>query len=237
MTARQRGKTLGVRARARLNEAYEARGNGHSNLWLHYSPKADKDVVLASDIEFGHFLLVESDPDIEKVDYAPHKRVAAIAGEGIGTIVDAEVKKRDGQHQWREVKSSESLVQGKDARASLQILVQQKAAGLAGVEHVVFTEKVIYANPIRIRNWFNLIPWIAQVRYIPIRAQGNEVAAFINAKRRVSFREVLELGAYEDRGLYAAALLKGVQSGAFQSDLNERPFCAQSSFFLHEATT
>lgn len=55
---------LGTRMRGALTEAYESRGGGKSNLWLVYSPKADKDFVLRSDLEFGHFLLAESDPEI-----------------------------------------------------------------------------------------------------------------------------------------------------------------------------
>ena len=58
---------LGTRMRGAMADAYDKRGHMKASLGLVYSPKAKKDVVINSTLEFGHLLLVESDPDIEQV--------------------------------------------------------------------------------------------------------------------------------------------------------------------------
>lgn len=231
----RRGARLGVRMRGQLADAYASRGHHKSSLWYVYSPKAKADFVLRSDLEFGHFLLAESDPEVAAVDYAPAKRVATLAGEGIGTIVDAEVTKRSGVVEWREVKRSEDVAHGAKTRANLQILIQIKAAGLVAAHHEVFTEREIFLSPQRIHNWMRIIPWLAQARDWPLYDFSIEVAALLNARGEVRFDEVLSLGDGQNNALYGAALLHAVQNGAFQSDLNELPFSQRSRFYLERA--
>lgn len=144
-----KGARLGTRLRGKLAEAYDSRGHHRSNLWYVYSPKARADVVLRSDVEFGHFLLVESDANIVHVDYSPEKRIARIASVEYGTIVDAELTLRDGTRVWREVKRSEDVEQGAQTRANLQLMVQMKAAAFAGVTHELITDKQVFAQPPR----------------------------------------------------------------------------------------
>ena len=221
----------GIRLRGLIAEAYEARG-GHQNiLWLHYSPKAKRDFVLSSDLEYAHFLLAESDTRIDKVDYAPRKRVARIAGETFGTVVDAEVQLKSGEVVWREVKFSEDLAEGEANRASLQILIQRQAANDAAVRHEVLTEKEIFACPQRIRNWHRVVAWLAAAREWALHDYALEVAGLIRRFGRIEFREALALGDAEHAALYGAALLQEVLRGSFHSDLDVKPFTPRSIFY------
>lgn len=217
--------------RGQLAEAYGARGHGRSNLWLVYSPKADRDFVLRSDLEFGHFLWVESDPAIKRVDYAPAKRVASIAGDAFGTVVDAEIELQVGVHIWREVKSSTDLESDATTRANLQLLIELQAATELAARHEVVTEKDIYACPQRIHNWLRIVPWLAQAREWTLIDFQNDVAALINARRHVTLDEVRVLGPPDRAALYLAALFRSVQQGRFASDLNELPLSPQSLFY------
>lgn len=223
---------LGTRLRGQLARAYDARGGSQSILWYQFSPKAKRDFVLSSDLEYGHFLLAESDIATDKIDYAPRKRVATVAGEILATCVDAEVQLKTGEVIWREVKYSADLEQGAANRASLQILVQQQAARDAGVKHEVLTEKEIFACPQRTRNWHRIVAWLAAARDWALHDYAIEVATLIRHRRHVEFREALELGRPEDASLYGAALLQQVQRGVFCSDLDVEPFTPRSLFYL-----
>lgn len=230
-STRHKSARPGTRLRGQLAEAYGARGGHQSVLWLHYSAKAERDFAFHSNLEYGHYLLVESDIEIEKPDYAPQKRVARVAGELLATCVDAELQLRSGGVVWREVKYSDDLAAGAANRASLQILVQQQAAQDAAVTHQVITEKEIFANPQRIRNWHLIIPWLASAREWALHDYSTEVALLVRRHGRIEFRHALALGAPEKSGLYGAALLRLVQVGRLSSDLDDRPFTPRSVFF------
>jgi len=227
------GIRLGTRLRGALAEAYQSRGHGKSTLWAAFSPKSGKDVVFRSSVEFGHFLLVESDPNIENVDYSPGTRIETYAGEGAATIVDAEVTLKSGAVVWREVKNSEDVTHGSIGRANLQLLIQIKAAEGVSARHELLTEKEIYACPQRIRNWMRILPWIAQARAWPLHEYASRVAGLLRRQTNVTLGEVLELGDGANRALYAAALFKAMQSGSYASDLNEQPLSLWSRFRLH----
>src|SRR5438045_3188895 len=106
MSKVKRSGRLGTQMRGRLADAYEGRGHARAQLWYAYSPRAKRDVAFTGDLEFGHFLLVESDPRVRCVDYAPKERVARIAGSAMAHVTDAEVIFSDGTTEWREVKRS-----------------------------------------------------------------------------------------------------------------------------------
>jgi hypothetical protein len=224
----------GTRLRGKLANAYGARGGHQSILWLQYSPKAGKDFVLSSDLEYGHFLLVESDTTVSSADYAPKPRVAMVAGVSLATCVDAEIKFKSGEVVWREVKYSRDIELGAANRASLQILVQQQAAKDAAVRHEVLTEKEIFACPQRIRNWHRIVPWLAQAREWALHDYAIEVAMAMRREGRMEFREALLLGKPEEGALYGAALLHEVQRGKFCSDLDVEPFSPRSFFYVRD---
>lgn len=58
------GARPGVRMRGQLADAYEARGHSTGKLWFHYSAKARRDVAFETEIEYLHFLYVESSFDV-----------------------------------------------------------------------------------------------------------------------------------------------------------------------------
>ncbi|WCM90619.1 hypothetical protein [Acidovorax sp. NCPPB 3576] len=227
-----KGPRIGTRLRGKLTDAYGARGHHLSNLWYAYSPKSKVDVVLHSDVEFGHFLLVESDLDIVEVDYAPQKRIALLGGEALGTIVDAELTRRSGARVWREVKRSEDIEQGAQNRANLQLLIQMKAADFDGATHELFTEKQVFSQPQRIHNWFRIIAWLSQCRTYPLDNYTRAVLKIIRTRREVQLADVAALGPDTEIGLYCAAIFKALQQGLVLSDLDVVPLTWDSRFYL-----
>lgn len=221
---------LGTRMRGDLAEAYGARGHGHSKLWYGYSAKAGRDFVFRSEIEYLHFLWVESDALVEMVDYAPQKRVARIAGETYGTIVDAELI-RAGKTIWREVKprNAEGVA---DLRSNLQLLIQMKAAAGMAACHELVTEEQICAQPHRIQNWQLVQRLLGEARYWELADYQNAVALLLRSKGSITLDEALALGDSRNSGLFAAGLFRGVQRGQFQGDIDQRPLTALTVFYL-----
>lgn len=213
---------LGTRLRGKLAEAYSARGHHESSLWYVYSPRTDRDWVLRSDPEWGHFLLAESDPRIRTIDYAPAAEIVRVGDEDQATELDAIVTFKDGVVEWREIKSSDSIKR-LDIRAQHQWKAQAEAAFRNGVRYVRCTEQEIYARPQRIANWSRVIAWLAAVRGRSLYSQRIEIVSLLNARGSVCIGDIQELGSGPEIACYVAAALKGVQDGLFTSDLDEKP--------------
>jgi hypothetical protein len=217
------GARLGTRLRGKLAEAYSVRGHHKSSLWYVYSPRTDRDWVLKSDLEWGHFLLAESDPRVCTIDYAPAPEIVRVGDENHSTVLDAIVTfKDDDVVEWREIKSSESI-KNLDIRTQHQWEAQVEAASQKGVRYVRFTEQEIFACPQRIANWSRIIAWLSAVRGRSLYSQHLEVAALLNARGSVSLGEIHQLGSGPESACYIAAALKGVQDALFISDLDEKP--------------
>jgi hypothetical protein len=234
MSAAGKGKTgrLGTQLRGKLQKDYNRRGARRYALWYVYSPKGDRDAVLHGDLRYGHFLHVESEPQIRFVDYAPQEKVNRIVGEDLGKCIDAEVHLVDGGVVWRSVRNAESADKLSASLANLRLLIAHRTHKELPVRVELWTAKEVFAQPQRIQNWNRALPYLAQAREWPLHEFGNEVAILLHTRREVFLRQVMELGDKAHQALYVAALLHGVQFGRFQSDLNEQPWSLRSRFFV-----
>jgi len=87
------------------------------------------------------------------------------------------------------------------------------------------------AQPMRLQNWNRLIPYLAQARDWPLNEFGNGVATLLHTCQEVALSDVTALAEPGQEALYIAALLRGVQFGLFQSNLNETPWGLRSRFW------
>ena len=92
------------------------RGRFNNNLWQVYSPKVDRVVNLYSDLEYDHWVLVETDPQIRLFCEQPRKIDVVIAGKSVSSIFDMWIERVTGEEEYREVKYADDV-----ARFSLQI--------------------------------------------------------------------------------------------------------------------
>jgi hypothetical protein len=150
--------------------------------------------------------------------------------------VDAEVVGIDGTVTWREIKYFK-YCEGSEREhiyANLQHLIRHdKAEGLADAFQT-FTEREIYLNPLKIRNWNRVIAWMAQSRELGLGREGQVVLALVRRRKQVRFEEVLAVGEKDRAGLFAAALFREVQKGTIASDLERAPLSRYSLFFRRE---
>ena len=93
--------------RSRLRQAQGGRRHGLFNLWYHYSPRLECDVVLRSDVEFDHFCWLEGEPNVLRYELEPPPIMVAIGEESRSTQFDTLVEFRRGRPQLREIKTDE----------------------------------------------------------------------------------------------------------------------------------
>ncbi len=86
------------------------------------------------------------------------------------------------------------------------------------------TEREIFANELLIRNWNRVLPWLAQVRDIPLDEHLKAVRRLVDKAGAICLADAVNLGEADESAVFGAAALKGVQTGLFVSDLGVRPF-------------
>jgi hypothetical protein len=221
--------------RGALASAYEARGHTASDLYLHYSPKMQRDVVLKGRLQYFHFLLVERDPSIEEVDYAPYDRLVRVAGEEFAAIVAAEHKTRDGKIVWRR------LIDREPDRSTEVVSDLGKVIGsgpLSAVDRLeVLTLRQLVCDEMWTRNAHRAISWIAAAREWPLADHKSRVLKLLKESRVVTFDACLSLGDGPQRALFGAAVLQMAMLGSLDSDLGQRPLTSWSSFSLARHAT
>lgn len=229
MEAETRARTgsLGTQLRGKLAAAYASRGHHCSSLWYVYSPRTVRDWVLKNDLEWGHFLLAESDPGIKDIDYSPSTELVHAGDEGSATSPDAVVTLRDGTIEWREIGLSSAF---KNKGPTETILPN-------GARYARYTEQDVYACPQRIANWTRVIAWLAAVRGRSLYPECIKIAAMLHARGSVSIGEIQRLSPGADSACFVAAAFKGIQDGLFVSSLNEKPLSTNTLVTATERQT
>ncbi len=222
---------LGTQLRGKLQKDYLVRGKTRYSLWYAYSPKARADVVLHGDVQYYHFLLVESDPEVASANYDVQQHARRIVGEELGRVVNVEIRMADGTVVWRCVRAEEKDFLA-TAVANLQLLIDQRVHKELPQRAEVFTGTEITANPVRIQNWNRLLPYLGQARAWPLHEFGNEVATLLHTHDEVALSEVTALAEPGLEALYVAALIHGIQLGRFRSNVNEKPWGQGSRFWV-----
>jgi len=120
-----------------------------NNRWLSYSPKLKRDVSLFSDLEYEHWLLVESNPEI--VEFCEQARVMEgfVDGKLQRSIIDMWVKYHNGKEEFLEVKYSSDLSKEKVIN---KIAIQKNWCDDHGFQHHVSTEENIRVNQLLLSN-------------------------------------------------------------------------------------
>lgn len=232
---KKKGVRLGTRMRGDLEDAYNLRGSQCAHLFNTYSLKSQRDVVISGDLRFLHFLLAESDPKVESVDYWP--RVP-----GIGTDIGfhAAVLTTTGVLKLRAVRS-ETAAETAKQRANRDLCLDRyrkfpdiSLGKYRAVEFEVFTEQeLIPGNEMRLRNWNRLMPWYAQARYHSLGHPRRLLEAHLQATGECDVRNLLALAKEEgEPALLIAAAIESVARGRCESDLNTAVFGKNTRFYL-----
>jgi len=104
-----------------------------------------REVILYSDLEFDHWVLVETNPLVETYCEQPCEISFTMDGKLHSTIFDMWIRYKDGTEVFREVKYSTELegTHPRNYRTQRQIKAQNKWCEQNGYQHQVVTEKEI----------------------------------------------------------------------------------------------
>jgi hypothetical protein len=120
-----------------------------NNRWLSYSSKLKRDVYLFSDLEYEHWLLVESNPKIVEFCEQALLIEVFVNGKLQTSIIDMWVKYDNGKEEFLEIKYSSDLSKEKVIN---QISIQKKWCNEHGFQHHIRTEEYIRANKLLLSN-------------------------------------------------------------------------------------
>lgn len=134
-----------------------------NNYWNSTGPKVGlREVILYSDLEFDHWLHIETNTDI--VTYCEQfKEIPYVADDKLhSTIFDMWFKYRDGREAIHEVKYESELNTGdlRNARTLRQIEAQKQWCKQNGIEYKVVTEKIIRSSSLELENKVSIVSFI-----------------------------------------------------------------------------
>ena len=195
------------------------RGRFSNNLWQVYSPKVDRVVNLYSDLEYDHWVLVESDPHIRLFCEQPRKIVVVVAGKSVSSVFDMWIERVGGEEEYREVKYAADV-----ARFSRQIGAQRAWCERAGVGYAVVTEREIRNRPQYLANWKLLLRYLTPAFQTGARSVVDRVLLLVDASEWPVTLSAVE-SAFPDvePSLVKAAVATLLHSGAFVADLERGP--------------
>lgn len=215
---------IGTQLRGALAAAYNSRGRAIANLYYVYSPKTDQDWVLSGQHQFANFILIESNPQIVRANYAPAMHELYYEGRLDQLTWTVEVEYRDGHREWQ-------LVLPECGTEEHPNDVQQRrtrAATACGAMHRFVTEADLYRNRIQIHNWIQIIHRLSLYRGYALQDEHIAVCALLDSKRRISLRDVIRLARDGPCDAYIGAALRVAARGGFSNDFDVNPLSQES---------
>lgn len=204
-----------------LRSALARRGRGVGTITYFFSAKNDRDIVLPSDLELAHALLLEADETVKAYDTNPDRVIAFIEREGyLGSKPDAVVTLWSGRSRYVEVKYLAD--QGRE-HAQLQAEIQRRAADAAGAEWSWFSDEHARARERLLHDWLHIAPVLAQTR-LDVKARWEYLAGWVLA----ATCEPTTLGQLQRRAedpweLVFTTIFRLVQMGRLRTDLESKP--------------
>jgi hypothetical protein len=134
-----------------------------NNYWEATSMKMNRDVRFFSDLEYDHWILVESDSNIIRFCEQPKRIQTEWQGKIVESIFDMWTQEKDGTECFIEVKYSFELDSNNrrfSPRSFKQTQAQKKWCHDNGIAHSIRTEKEIRANTVYLNNLKTILPYI-----------------------------------------------------------------------------
>lgn len=147
-----------------------------NNYWESYSQKLNRNVRLFSDLEYDHWVLIETNPTVLTFCEQPLEIEYFYNGDIAKSIPDMWVQYKDDSQCFIEIKYSKDLSSKSKnfERTNRQINIQRSYCNELGIKHNVCTEKEIRSDGILLSNMKMLLPYIKN-RVCPIDSDKKRV--------------------------------------------------------------
>ncbi|WP_164219783.1 TnsA endonuclease N-terminal domain-containing protein [Virgibacillus sp. YIM 98842] len=202
-----------------------------NNRWHSFSPKLKRRVYLFSDLEYEHWLLIESDPNIVDFCEQPLKITNLINGKEKSSIPDMYIKYEDGKQEFREIKYSSDL---NKANIIDQIATQRAWCNENGIEHSVRTEIDIRQNRLLLSNLKLILKTIKQYD-TPTDIEKYKIQKIINKNlpQRISLQTLLQQSKFVTHRLFLTIGWM-IINGEIQSNISKSYFGVNTEVWINE---
>ncbi|MBP1931987.1 TnsA endonuclease N-terminal domain-containing protein [Ammoniphilus resinae] len=166
------------------------------NNWFGDSPKMNRQVYLHSDLEYDHWVLVETNPNIVAFCEQPLRIQSIVNEDLIESVFDMWVQYKDSEEHFIEVKYSHELNPNnpspKSQRAIRQTTAQMLWCKQHGFQYSIMTEDSIRGNPIYLSNMKEIIPCVRMMK-ATIETDEYLLLRVLKGKNRMTFSELFHL--------------------------------------------
>ncbi len=194
----------------------QTRGGYGSEYWEVYSPKLGRDVKLYSNVEWEHWLLLESDPNVVYFCEQP-VRMLTLVGEKGSSFIDMWVLFADHTEEYREIKVSEDV---DSDRSKKQIQIQKSWCERNNFVHRVVTELDLKKFKQQIescKEFIGFIPHKISERHLKLQRSVTDIVV---SHGQIKFIELVEkfVGSSEQQVLSTIFTL--IHSGVLHAPLD-----------------
>jgi hypothetical protein len=201
-----------------------------NNRWHSFSPKLNRSIYLFSDLEYEHWLLVESEPQIVDFCEQPLEVATFINGKMKYSIIDMWVKYKNGKQEFREIKYSSEL---NKAKVIEQIATQKVWCNENGYMHQVKTEKEIRENRLLLSNLKLILKTIKQ--YTPSENDQFKVKKILkeNFPQRASLHTISQNAKITPDRLFIVIGCM-IFNGEIESNISQNYFGIKTEVWINE---
>lgn len=189
------------------------------NRWIVYSPKLLRLVVLYSDLEYDHWVLVESDPKIISYCEQPLRVRVRMPSGVVTTIFDMWVLFEDGTEEFREVKYRSRL---KEPRSERQIKAQKLWCLKNKTPHKVFDECKVRASPLYLSNWKSILRILTASADLDLTEHQTAILSVLE-NNPYTLDQLEEMFPKVESALIRLAALRLLHSGEATAALHQQP--------------
>lgn len=208
-------QTLPSRQRARVLDAYRGRGHRNSNLWLVYSVKQDKDLLLHSDRSLVHWLtFLEADPSVV----------------GFRTLTE------EMSAELKVAPAAAMVLERKNHQLEVHI-VAATDPGVSSIETGVgmATVRVVTIDELQTRSrlalrWLKAIAYAGLFRYQDMTPVMNQLAAALTQRGSGTLDDLASDLFGHDRAAVYGAAVKAAIHGHVELDLTSHGLCGATGW-------
>ncbi|QIC04933.1 S-layer protein [Brevibacillus sp. 7WMA2] len=192
-----------------------------SNYWYVFSPKMNRMVHLFSDLEYDHWVLVESNCHITHFCEQPKRIQISFDNTLVTSVFDMWVKRVDGSECFIEVKYKSELDPNnpKSKRSLRQTTIQKMWCEENGYDYLVQTENEIRKNHVLLDNLKQIIPYIRYNR-IPNEMDHYQITKTLQ-NQRLTFKQIRDELNHLSVSRLNTSLYYMIYSGELDSNINE----------------
>lgn len=205
-----------------------------NNYWVSYSPKMNRNIRLFSDLEYDHWILIETDPEIASFCEQPLRIRQQMGAEFVESIFDMWTIDIRGVESFIEVKYAHELDESnlKSARSVRQTAAQRSWCQENGYRYKVAVDREIRKNPLLLSNLKQIISHMKN-RVQPVETDRYQVIQQVRiGKMRLPelVRKLTQMAEPRIR----EAVFGLIYEGKLRSNMDEQPIGPLTEVWTHD---